>query len=134
MDPITLLSKLKPKLATKFILKEITIDETKEIIQNMTNINIIWFGRVTSRIVKLSTDISSITHTIKVSIREEKSLSAMKIARVIPILKPNNLKTSPSVYSPISNLHTLEKVYKEHIKQQLSHYMITNQIIHKNHQ
>ena len=67
------------------------------------------------------------------SIREGKFPSSMKIARVIPILKPTKLKTNPEGYRPISNLHTLEKIYEEHLKRQLIRYLMENQIIHQNH-
>ena len=39
--------------------------------------------------------------------------SSMKIARVIPILKPKKLKTNPEGYRQISNLHTIEKITRK---------------------
>ena len=98
----------------------------------MKNTNSVGYDRISARILKLSVEISSIliTHAINVSIREGVFPSALKIARVIPILKPSKLKTNPEGYRPISNLHTMEKVYEEHIKRQLTKYLTENYIFH----
>ena len=124
VDPIYLLSKLIPKPDTEFKLKEITIKETKDIIRTMKNTNTVGFDRISSRVLKLSIDICSIliTHAINVSIRESKFPSSMKIARVIPILKPTKIKTNQEGYRPICNLHSIEKVYEEHLKRELTKY------------
>ena len=40
----------------------------------------------------------------------------MKVAKVLPILKPGKEIFKKESYRPISNLHCLEKIYEEHIK------------------
>ena len=120
---------------TRFILREITLEETKECIRSLKSSNTVGFDRVTSRFLKLTISIISviIMHAINSSIRENKFPDAVKIARVLPILKSNSNKLDKSKYRPISNLHSAEKVFEEHIKRQLTEYLETNNIIHENH-
>ena len=57
----------------------------------------------------------------------------MKIVRVTPILKPDQIKTDKTGYRPISNLHSLENFFGEHIKEKLVNHLGNNKIIDENH-
>ena len=118
MDPIRLLRILIPRPKSEFHMEEITIEETRKIIMAMKNTNTVGFDRISAKILKLSVEISSIliTHAINVSIREGILPSAVKIARVVPILKPTKIKSDPEGYRLINNLHTIEKVMKSILK------------------
>ena len=102
---------------------------------NLKNSNTAGYDKKTSRILKMGSPIISIllTHAINTSIRENKFPETLKIARVLPILKPDKNKKDPDGYRPISNLHTAEKVFEEHLKVQLMEHLEKNEIIHPNH-
>ena len=57
----------------------------------------------------------------------------MKVAKILPILKPGKDRFKNESYRPISNLHCLEKIYEEHIKIHLNKNFEDNGIILKNH-
>ena len=57
----------------------------------------------------------------------------MKVAKILPILKPGKDRFKKQSYRPISNLHCLEKIYEEHIKEHLLKHFEDNDIILKNH-
>ena len=57
----------------------------------------------------------------------------LKIARVLPILKPKKNRLEKSSYRPISNLNSVEKVFESYLKDELENYFTKNQIIIDNH-
>ena len=135
MDPIYLLKRLIVKPLSQLKLKEITLEETKKIIKAMKASNTVGFDRISSKVLKLSLDLSAVllTHAINVSIRTSTFPEALKVARVLPILKSNKNALDKMNYRPILNLHSAEKVLEEYIKKQLTEYLHINQIIHPNH-
>ena len=112
MDPIYLLKRLIVKPLSQFKLKEITLEVTKKIIKAMKASNTVGFDRISSKVLKLSLDLSAVllTHAINVSIRTSTFPEALKVARVLPILKSNKNVLDKMNYRPISNLHSAEKV------------------------
>ena len=74
-----------------------------------------------------------VTHAINCSIRENRFPSLLKISRVLPIQKPKKSKLEKESYRPVCNLHSLEKLFEEHIKVQLVEYLETNEILHDGH-
>ena len=132
---IDILKKLIQKPETKFKLKETTIEKTKEYIGDLKCSNTTGFDMVTSRVLKLSAPILSvvITHAINSSIRKSKFQEVLKISRVLRILKPTKNPLQKTSYRPISNLHTMEKVFELHVKNELEQYFYGNKIIVDNH-
>ena len=57
----------------------------------------------------------------------------MKVAKILPILKPGKDRFKKESYRPISNLHCLEKIHEEHVKMHLYKHFKDNGIILKNH-
>ena len=135
IDPIYLLSQLIERPASKFTLKEIKLEETKTIIRQMKSSNTVGYDRISSKVLKMSLDLNAIllAHAINATIRTGKFPDALKIARIVPILKSKKDKLEPDSYRPISNLHSAEKVLEEYIKRELVKYLQSNKIIHKNH-
>ena len=80
------------------------------------------------RILKLNPDIVSIfvTHAINTSIRAGIFPKCMKLARIVPLLKSDKIKTQVLSYRPICNLHTVEKIFEEHIKRHMNKYLKEN--------
>ena len=90
---------------------------------------------ISSRILKLAPDHFAIylTHAINVSIREGYFPKILKVARILPLSKKDKSKSSLEGYRPISNLHTFDKVYEEHIKDHIMSHISDNNIITKEH-
>ena len=57
----------------------------------------------------------------------------MKVANILPILKPGKESFKKESYRPISNLHCLEKIFEEHTKIHMNTYFEENNLILKNH-
>ena len=74
-----------------------------------------------------------LTHTMTSSVMILKLPEVLKISRVLPILKPTKNPLQKSSYRPISNLHTMEKVFEQHVKKELEQYFYGNKIIVDNH-
>ena len=87
------------------------------------------------RILKINAEVIAIfvTHAINTSIRTGIFPDCMKLARIVPLLKSDKIKTQVSSYRPICNLHTLEKIYEEHIKRHVLLYLKENNIIDEAH-
>ena len=58
--------------------------------------------------------------------RQDTFPEVLKIARVLLILKQSKFKMKKDSYRPISNLHSAEKVFEEHLK--LEQYLAKNHI------
>ena len=135
LNPIAFLDYLIPKPASKFHLPEITIEETTKIIKDMKCSNTCGHDAISSRIIKLIPDIMAplVTHAINTSIRTSIFPKILKVSRILPISKKDKPKNSLEGYRPIHNLHTLEKVYEQWIKQNLTQYIEENEILTEEH-
>ena len=135
LDPLYFLRKVIPKPESTFILPEITLKDTTEIIKNAKNSNTKGFDNISMSLLKINPEIVAIfiTHAINTSIRTGIFPECMKVARIVPLLKSNKIKTEVSSYRPICNLHTVEKIYEEHIKRHINLYLEANNIIHESH-
>jgi len=71
---------------------------------------------------------SIICHMINLSIMENNIPSILKITRIMPIPKIKN--PSPTDYRPISIIPILLKILEKLVFDQLSHYVMSNNIIH----
>ena len=71
-----------------------------------------------------------LTHAINCSLRSTKFPTSLKIARILPILKSGKREHDKESYRPISNLHSFEKLFEEHMKRELEKYLEENDIIH----
>ena len=135
MSPIEILEKTMPRPDTTLKIKETTVEKTRKYINESKSTNTLRFDRITSRIIKMSAPIMSVilTHAINCSIRRKKFPKVLKISRILPILKSNKNPMCKDSYRPISNLHSLEKVYEQHLKTELENYFYGNEIIIDNH-
>ena len=124
-----------PKSKTTFILEETTVERTGEYIDKLKLSNTVGYDRIMSRTIKMAKSILAIllTHAINCSIRQCQFPSSLKILRILPILKEGKNSLQKDAYRLISNLHSFEKVFEEHVKTKLEaylekiiFYMITN--------
>ena len=76
---------------------------------------------------------SPIAFAINKSLIAGKFPEVLKTSRILPILKSGKDKFSKESYRPISNLHCIEKIFKQHIKKHFDKYCNDNEIILKNH-
>ena len=65
--------------------------------------------------------------------RRSKFPEVLKMTRVLPVLEKDKMKEYSVSYRPICHLHTTERVFEEHLKNELNLYLKTNNIIHENH-
>ena len=135
LDPLFFVRNLIPKPDSRFILPEITLKETTEIIKQSKNSNTTGFDNISMKILKLNPEVIAIfiTHAINSSIRTGIFPDCLKLAKIIPLLKSDKMKTKVSSYRPICNLHTVEKIFEEHIKRHLNKYLVENNIIDEAH-
>ena len=135
MDPIEIFKKLIPRCESEFKLPLITIKETQDIICKMKRSNTTGYDSISSRIIKIIPEITSVylTDCINATIREGIFPTCLKITRILPISKPGLPVTEMSSFRPISNLHFFEKCLEEHIKRHLKFHLDSNNIIMKEH-
>ena len=57
----------------------------------------------------------------------------LKISKILPILKANKNKNEIDSFRPINNLPLADKIFSEHIKIHLTHFLDENKIIDSNH-
>ena len=134
-DPMELVRKLIPKKESRFKMKEINVQRTYEIIENMKSSNTCGFDNISSRTIKMIPELTAIlmTHAINCMIRKKRFPDILKISRILPISKPGRDNRLIENMRPISNLNTLEKVVEEHVKTELLEYLDENEILLKNH-
>ncbi len=135
IDPIKLLSQLIPRTNDCFIIPEITIKQTQQIIRSLKNSNSKGHDEITNKILKkINNEISPhLTHMINSIVRTSTIPDIFKISRVLPISKPDKPLNCIDSFRPINNLPSLEKILEEHIIINLNIFLNNNNIIHKNH-
>ena len=101
----------------------------------MNQSNTVGFDNISMSIIKIIPDVLAIyiMHGINSSIRQEIFPDILKITRILPILKPEKNKFDLNSYRPISNLHSMEKIYEEHISKHLKEYLESNEILSEGH-
>ena len=134
-DPIEILELLIKRPNSTMKLKEITLEETYKIINDMKSSNSTGFDDVSSKILKKIPQISAIlmTHSINTIIRASKFPEVYKITKIVPICKPKKSKFELPSYRPIANLTVFEKIVEQHVKEQLVNYLTENNIILDDH-
>ena len=135
MDPIEVLALIIPRVKKEYKLPFITIKEVQNIIFKMKRSNNCGYDGISSRIIKIIPEITSIylTDAINMTIRTSTFPVCLKIARLLPISKPGLSVDQLTSYRPISNMHIFEKVIEEHMKKHLLEHMESNNIILKEH-
>ena len=90
---------------------------------------------ISSRILKLIPDYAAIyiAYAMNLSIGSGKFPKILKIARILPLSKKEKLKLLTEGYHPISNLHKLDKVFKEWMKKNMMKHIKENQILTESH-
>ena len=134
-DPVETLAALIKKPDTSFELRQVEIQETYDIITQMTSTNARGFDYITSKTIKMIPHITSLwcNHLFNSMVRVNRFPKILKITRLLPILKSNKNKMEKSSYRPIANLSVYEKVVEEHIKRQMNSYFEDNDLILKFH-
>ena len=135
LDPLMFLRFLIPEADQELKIPEITPDDTLKIIKTMKCTNTTGNDSISSRILKMIPDHAAIyiTHAINISIREGRFPQILKIARILPLSKKDKPKNSLEGYRPISNLHTIDKIYEEWMKKHILKHLKTNKIITEEH-
>ena len=135
VDPIEILEYIIPRPNTTFKLPEITIPETEKLIKDMKCNNTVGHDGISSRMLKAIPDLTAIhlTHAINISIRESIFPEILKVSRILPISKKGKCKTDLNSFRPVSNLHTMEKIYEKWIKIHLCQYIEVNEIMTASH-
>ena len=130
-----ILSYLIPRKDSTFTLPNITFEQCFEIIQGLKSSNSVGYDSLNSKIIKIIGDIITpyLTHLINCSINEGKFPKALKISRILPLVKPNKNPTKLSSLRPISNLHIFDKCMEEWIRSNLIAYLNQYNILHPNH-
>ena len=135
IDPIVTLGKLIPKPTSTFELHPVTIQDTYDVISDMSATNARGFDFINSRTLKMIPHITSLwmTHLFNCIVLTKAFPKIWKVIRILPILKPKKLKTTKTSYGPVANLSVFEKITEELMKRQLSEYFESNDLILKNH-
>ena len=120
-DELIFLKNLIANPDKKFNLPPISIDETGTIIKQAKNSASRGYNNTNMRFIKLNPKAFApfITIAINRSIAAGVFPDNMKVAKILPILKPGKNRFKKESYRPISNLHCLEKIYEEHVKMPL---------------
>ena len=93
-DPVETLSKLIKRPETKFDLKQVSIQQSYNIISEMRGTNARGFDYVTSKTIKMIPHITSlwVNHLFNSVVRTSKFPKILKIMRILLILKPKKNK------------------------------------------
>ena len=90
-NPLIYMKKLIPKPKTKFQLNEISIQQTYQIIKNMKASNLTGYNQINLKIIKDIPHFSALilTHLINSIIITGNYPRCLKVAKIIPICKPD---------------------------------------------
>ena len=116
-------------------LREITEIETIEYIGQLGNSTSFGHDEIDSLSVKLATEVlhRQIRHLINTSIRNKTFTSRWKIAKIIPLLKSNELdKINPASFRPVSLLGAISKIAERTVQVQLLNHLENTRQIHNN--
>jgi hypothetical protein len=134
-DPIEILRKIIPRIQSEFIIKEITSEQTINLIRSFKTSNSRGPDSLTISHIKKAGEvlIPIIKHIINLSIKQSKVPQVLKNSRITPLKKKGKDELQPLSYRPINNISTMAKLGDRHIFSQLAMYMETNNILHENH-
>ena len=118
---------LRNTLTVPFKFKEIEVDETLKVIQNMENKLTEGIDGMSNKLIKnISHSIANpLTTVINKSLTSGIFPDEMKIAKIIPLFKSGDEKL-PNNYRPISILATLSKVLEKVVYAQLESHFVAN--------
>ena len=100
------------------ILPHISTEQVDNIIRKLKNSSARGFNKTSMKFIKITPKAWAphIAFAINRSLMAGKFPEILKTSRILPILKQGKDKFSKESYRPISNLHCIEKIFKEHIK------------------
>ena len=112
IDPMDILTKLRPRVQNDLNIPYINISQTKKIIKSLKNSNCTGYDDISFKILKKLNDrISShICHLINSILFTQTFPDIYKISRILPISKPGLPTDKISSFHPINNLCGIEKV------------------------
>ena len=116
-------------------IKEISISETKKLIQNLGNSTSFGRDKLDAKSLKSGVDYlaAPINKIINLSINSGVFIMKWKCARVIPVLKSKeSSRLLPSSYRPISLLPVISKLVERAVQLQLQKHFKQNHLFHQN--
>ena len=128
----TVMQYMPPKLDRDIHLVPVTTDQIKKIIQNFQSKNSAGHDLISQKLLKnIINEISDcLSKLINRSIEEQTYPDILKISKIIPVHK-TNCKDEVCNYRPISLLSSFNKVFETKIKQDLVHFLETNNVFFK---
>lgn len=124
-----------PKIRTtsRFKFKLISLNETKNLINNLTNTTATGYDEIQTKTIKYCQDelILNIRNLINTSLICGEVPEGLKISKVIPIYKGDGDKNEVCNYRPISISSILSKLLETYINNQLSNYLSKNNLMDK---
>src|SRR5436190_20383852 len=117
-------------LNSVFNLRPVTKEELFDTVKQLRGRSAPGWDSIPTKFIKdnISTFAEPLLHIINLSIRTGKFPDAFKIARVTPIYKSGD-KSLFSNYRPISLLSVFSKILEKMVKQQLTQYLVQENII-----
>ena len=108
---------------SNFTLKEVTINEVRDIIDSLSNTNSRDVYGFPTEIIKYIKNflVIPLTHLINACFREGVFPDALKKALIIPLYKKGN-RNDPASYRPISILPIISKIFEKAIKIRITEY------------
>ena len=115
VDPIEVLSKVVEKPVTELTIPRITYSECYDIVSKMKLSGSSGMDGINSRILRTVPKITALLmpHLINRIIETSTYPDILKVSRILPILKPEKVKTNPDSYRPICNLSVFDKIIQE---------------------
>ena len=131
VDPLQILESISPACQNRFKIPYITTSETKALILNQKNSSSTGYDSISNKILrKIAPEMSPvITHLINSIIRTGIFPDCLKIAKIIPIIKPGKCSASIESYRPVNCLPAVEKLAEDWIKKHLINYFESNNLI-----
>ena len=140
-DPLLLLKKAHARWQPvngkpAFNLKSATEIQVSTIIAKMKVSHAFGVDKIDAETLKLAAPsvIPAVTHTINLSLGTGVFPPRWKMARVLPLLKSNEMDSQlPASYRPISLLPIVSKISERILQTQLLNYLETSRQLHNNH-
>lgn len=117
---------------SNFTLKEVTINEVRDIIDSLSNTNSRDIYGFPTEIIKYIKNflVIPLTHLINACFREGIFPDALKKALIIPLYKKGN-RNDPASYRPISILPIISKIFEKAIKIRITDYFENNNLFNE---
>ena len=134
-DPILILEQISKRSKNSIKMPFITLEKTKNIINNLTSSNATGHDIISTKILKkIKNQIAPhITHLINTIIRTSTYPEIYKLSRMLPLCKPGMDPLKLESYRPINNLPCIEKVIEEYFVQCMNSFFMENNTLHPNH-